>query len=159
MKYRPPISNLLSSGCVGGFCPPWSHQWNLGSSKFLCRGEISHLKCGSFDVAGPDLFKCKYTVNSGPWTLDNNQGWTRIITQIQSQAPLFNICGCNGYQVGKLSWLQCAQMCFDSRCSFKISLNPLIPPQGHTHKTFSRNTFWHKTKKCKALYKCQTYQK
>lgn len=111
MKYRPPISNLLSSGCVGFFCPPRSHQWNLGSSKFCCRGEISHLKCGSFDVARPHLFKCKYTVNSGP--LDNNQGWTRTITQpgnlIQSQAPLFNICGCNRYQVGKLSWLQCAK--------------------------------------------------
>lgn len=95
----------------GFFCPPRSHQWNLGSSKFRCRGEISHLKCGSFDVARPHLFKCKYTVNSGP--LDNNQGWTRTITQpgnlIQSQAPLFNICGCNRYQVGKLSWLQCAK--------------------------------------------------
>lgn len=113
MKYRPPISNLFSSGCVGCFCPPGSHQWNLGSSKFHCRGKISHLKCGSFDVARPHSLKCKCTVNSGPWTLDNNQRWTRTIAPsrnlIQSQAPLFNICGCNRYQVGKLSWLQCAK--------------------------------------------------
>lgn len=158
MKYRPPISNLLSSGCVGFFGPPRSHQWNLGSSKFRCRGEISHLKCGSFDVARPHLFKCKYTVNSG--RLDNNQGWTRTITWF-SPRPL---CSISVDVTGSLSgWevilITVCKMCFDSRCSFEISLNPLIPAQGHTHKTFSGNTFWHKTKKCKALYKCQKYQK